>query len=163
MCEEWPPIPHCRTVSTTPMSVSRLENCSPIKSGIQTSYICCWKTGGDYIQKKVSLMLIFVNWQSCFPLLPVLLKAECAHFAANLYFPVKLQTGDAAEECLSGMKTASIEFNLVFTYVVDEFGNKEVPKPFCWGLNGHWDVLEDELLSRAVLFLFIRPDRSSGW
>lgn len=44
MCEEWPPIPHCRTVSTTPMSVSRLENCSPIKSGIQTSYICCWKT-----------------------------------------------------------------------------------------------------------------------
>lgn len=56
-------------------------------------------------------------------------KAECAHFAANLYFPVKLQTGDVVEECLSGMKTAFIEFNLVFTYVVDEFGNKEVLKP----------------------------------
>lgn len=58
-------------------------------------------------------------------------KAEHAHFAANLYFPVKLQTGDAAEECLSGMKTAFSEFNLVFTYVEDEFGNKEVPKPPC--------------------------------
>jgi len=99
MWEEWPPIPRCRTVSTTLKSVSRLEEYPPPKSAFQTSCYCVknhsWKR--LHHPKSFSSVNILVD-----------LEKGCVNFlAAVLYFPLK--GGDVCVEVFGYDSSQHIE------------------------------------------------------
>lgn len=49
-----------------------------------------------------------------------------------------------------------------FYYTVDDF--LVINKNSCWDLSTYWDIIENKLCCVFLLFfLFVRPDRSSGW